>query len=84
MTDCKPGSTPMDTKHLLSLSKADLLTEPMIYRRLAAHRVLRYIKSAPAQGLLFLAGSALDIIAFCDADWGACPVTRKSITVCRI
>ncbi|CAM8889614.1 unnamed protein product [Rhodiola kirilowii] len=44
------------------------------------HRVLRYIKSAPAQGLLFLAGSALDIIAFCDADWGACPVTRKSIT----
>ncbi|CAM8979612.1 unnamed protein product [Rhodiola kirilowii] len=114
MLDCKPACTPMDAKHCLSLSKADLLPDPMMYRRLvgkliyltitrpdlsyavhilsqfmqsptvdhlrAAHRVLRYIKAAPAQGLLFPAASPLTILAYCDADWGACPVTRRSIT----
>ncbi|CAM8887400.1 unnamed protein product [Rhodiola kirilowii] len=114
MTDCKPVRTPMDTKHTLNLSKAELLPDPMVYRRLvgkliyltitrpdlsyavhvlcqfmhsptvehlqAAHRVLRYIKAAPAQGLFFPAMTSLTIIAYFDADWGACPITRRSIT----
>lgn len=46
----------------------------------AAHRVLRYIKFAPAQGLFFPAKSYMHIKAFCDADWAGCLDTRKSIT----
>ncbi|CAM8899443.1 unnamed protein product [Rhodiola kirilowii] len=46
----------------------------------AAHRVLRYIKLAPAQGLMFHSTNALRLIAYCDADWASCPVTRRSVT----
>ncbi|CAM8961257.1 unnamed protein product [Rhodiola kirilowii] len=46
----------------------------------AAHRVLRYLKSAPAQGLFYSSKQPLDVIAFCDADWASCPITRRSIT----
>ncbi|CAM8905440.1 unnamed protein product [Rhodiola kirilowii] len=35
----------------------------------AAYRVLRYIKLAPAQGLLFPSDSNLQLVAYCDADW---------------
>lgn len=33
-----------------------------------------------AQGILFPSDSDLTLRAFCDADWAACPLTRKSIT----
>ncbi|CAM9000433.1 unnamed protein product [Rhodiola kirilowii] len=46
----------------------------------AATRLLRYVKNAPAQGILFSAQSSLHLQAFCDADWAACPLTRRSIT----
>ncbi|CAM8992435.1 unnamed protein product [Rhodiola kirilowii] len=46
----------------------------------AAHRLLRYIKGAPAQGLFFSSSSSLVMKAFCDADWAACPKTRRSTT----
>ncbi|CAM8959567.1 unnamed protein product [Rhodiola kirilowii] len=46
----------------------------------ATHRVLRYIKMAPAQGLMFSSANDLRLVAFCDADWASCPVTRRSVT----
>ncbi|CAM8893796.1 unnamed protein product [Rhodiola kirilowii] len=46
----------------------------------AAFRLLRYIKNTPAQGITFPADSSLQLQAFCDADWAACPITRRSIT----
>ncbi|CAM8892605.1 unnamed protein product [Rhodiola kirilowii] len=46
----------------------------------AAHRVLRYLKLAPSQGLFYPSNQELHLTAFCDADWGACPITRRSVT----
>ncbi|CAM8954568.1 unnamed protein product [Rhodiola kirilowii] len=46
----------------------------------AAKRLLRYVKQAPAQGLFFSASSALNLTAYCDEDWAACPRTRRSTT----
>jgi len=46
----------------------------------AAVRVLRYLKSVPAQGLFYPADSPLHLKAFCDSDWAGCPDTHKSVT----
>lgn len=46
----------------------------------ASHKVLCYLKNAPAQGLFYSTSSPLTLSSYCDADWGACPVTRGSIT----
>ncbi|XP_038699701.1 uncharacterized mitochondrial protein AtMg00810-like [Tripterygium wilfordii] len=46
----------------------------------AAYRVLRYIKQAPGQGILFSATSPIQLNAFCDADWARCRDTRRSTT----
>ena len=46
----------------------------------AARRVLRYLKGNPGQGLLLKADADLNVFAFCDSDWGACPLTRRSLT----
>lgn len=46
----------------------------------AAYRVLRYLKNAPGQGILLSNSTSLDLLAYCDADWGGCLTTRRSCT----
>uniref|UniRef100_A0A3Q7EWG4 Reverse transcriptase Ty1/copia-type domain-containing protein n=1 Tax=Solanum lycopersicum TaxID=4081 RepID=A0A3Q7EWG4_SOLLC len=46
----------------------------------AALRVVRYIKQNPGSGILLAAQSSDSLQAYCDADWGSCLDTRKSIT----
>lgn len=41
---------------------------------------LKYIKAAPGQGLILSAKSSLQLKAFSDADWGTCPMTRRSLS----
>ncbi|CAM8895465.1 unnamed protein product [Rhodiola kirilowii] len=113
-TDSKPVQTPLETKHGLSKSNSEPISDPTIYRKLvgkliyltitrpdlafavhtlsqfmatptvdhlkATHRLLRYIKLAPAQGILFSATSNLRLTGYCDADWASCPITHRSVT----
>ncbi|KAI9200725.1 hypothetical protein LWI28_012359 [Acer negundo] len=44
----------------------------------AALRVIRYLKSAPGQGLFFPSNSDFRLRAYCDSDWAGCPLTRRS------
>lgn len=54
--------------------------EPHQIRWDAAIRVLRYLKSNPSKGLFYPASTSLKLSAYCDADWAACPATRRSLT----
>lgn len=56
------------------------MKEPLTEHMNAAHRVLRYIKGTPGYGILMKSDCDLQIRAYCDADWGACPLTRRSLT----
>jgi len=40
----------------------------------AARQVLRYLKGNPRQGLLMRNDGDLQVLAYCDSDWGACPL----------
>ena len=46
----------------------------------AAHKVLRYIKGAPGQGLFYFSASNIKLRAYSDSNWGACPDTRRSVS----
>nr|XP_018622643.1 uncharacterized mitochondrial protein AtMg00810-like [Nicotiana tomentosiformis] len=46
----------------------------------AAQRVVRYVKNQPRQGILLSTKKKNIITTYCDVDWAACPLTRKSIT----
>lgn len=43
-------------------------------------RIMRYLKGAPSLGILLPLVDITTMIAYCDADWGACPNIRRSIT----
>lgn len=46
----------------------------------AALHVLKYLKGTIHQGLLFNNEQDYKVEAFCDADWAACPLTRRSVS----
>lgn len=46
----------------------------------AALRAVRYLKGCPGQGVFLRASNDLLITAFCDSDWVACPLTRRSLS----
>ncbi|XP_070016050.1 uncharacterized mitochondrial protein AtMg00240-like [Nicotiana sylvestris] len=46
----------------------------------ATLRVIIYVKNHPGQGVLLSSQKKGVISGFCDADWEACPLTRKSVT----
>lgn len=46
----------------------------------AALKVVRYLKGTPGQGILLRADSDLSLQGWCDSDWAACPISRRSVT----
>ncbi|XP_019465444.1 PREDICTED: uncharacterized protein LOC109363644 [Lupinus angustifolius] len=59
---------------------AQFMANPTITHHNAALKVLRYIKGTPAIGLHFPNTSIVQLKAYSDSDWAACPDTRRSIT----
>eukprot|EP00261_Vitis_vinifera_P040707 XP_019081950.1 PREDICTED: uncharacterized protein LOC109124308 [Vitis vinifera] len=62
--------------HILS----QFMQEPRIEHWEAALRVVRYLKGTPGQGILLRADSDLSLQGWCDSDWAACLVTRRSLS----
>nr|KAJ0186336.1 hypothetical protein LSAT_V11C900467180 [Lactuca sativa] len=46
----------------------------------AAMRVLRDLKAIPGQGIFFPKEGGTELVAYCDADWLGCSITRRSRT----
>lgn len=62
--------------HILS----QFMKTPLQDHWLAALRVVRYLKGCPAQGIMLSSKSDLNLTAYCDADWSACPLSRRSLS----
>ena len=62
--------------HLLS----QFMKQPREDHWLAALRVVRYLKGTPDQGIMLTSNADMQLTAYCDADWSACPITRRSLS----
>ncbi|KAG6416085.1 hypothetical protein SASPL_123509 [Salvia splendens] len=56
------------------------VSKPCIDHWHAAEKVLRYLQRTPGHGLFYSSSSKPVLSIFSDADWAACPDTRKSMT----
>ncbi|XP_042032246.1 uncharacterized mitochondrial protein AtMg00810-like [Salvia splendens] len=56
------------------------VSKPCIEHWQAVERVLKYLKGTPGHGLFYSSSSKPTLSIFSDADWAACPDTRKSMT----
>ena len=59
---------------------SQFMSSPKVPHLQAAYRILKYLKKTPGQGLFLSAKSDLCMKSYCDADWVACPNTRRSIS----
>ncbi|KAL4310349.1 hypothetical protein GQ457_01G030280 [Hibiscus cannabinus] len=59
---------------------SQFLSAPTDLHMVAAHRILRYLKGSPGQGLFFPSSNELKISAFSDSDLASYPDSRKSTT----
>ena len=62
--------------HILS----QFMDKPRVPHLEAAHRVIRYVKHMPGQGIFLLTTSSIQLNAFCDVDWARCRDTQRSVT----
>ena len=53
---------------------------PLVPHWEAALRVVCYLKGCPLQGILLRSTNDITLSAYCDSDWGACPITRRSLS----
>ncbi|XP_040947303.1 uncharacterized mitochondrial protein AtMg00810-like [Gossypium hirsutum] len=59
---------------------SQFMDKPINQHLQAAHRILRYLKACPSNGLFYPSSSPLDLRAFSDSDWAGCLESRRSIT----
>jgi hypothetical protein len=116
MTDCKPCSTPVDTRAKLSATLGDPVADPTASRSLpealqyltftrphltytvqqiylhmhdprqshlaALKRILRYVRGTVDFGLILHRSPSAELVVYTDADWAACPDTRRLRLCC--
>ncbi|XP_014660842.1 uncharacterized protein LOC106804384 [Setaria italica] len=73
MTDCKPGTTPVDLNLKLS-ADGPPVEKSTDFRSLA--RALQYLTFNRPN--IAYAVQQADLVVYSDADWAGCPNTRKS------
>lgn len=59
---------------------SQFMQSPSIEHFYAVKRILRYIKGTATFGLRFTKSSVPTLLAYLDADWAACPDTRRSVS----
>ncbi|KAL2241477.1 UNVERIFIED_CONTAM: Retrovirus-related Pol polyprotein from transposon TNT 1-94 [Sesamum indicum] len=59
---------------------SQFLQRPCHSHWLAATHLVRYLKGSSSKGLFFPASNSLQLTSYCDADWAACPDTRRSLS----
>nr|XP_016437521.1 PREDICTED: uncharacterized mitochondrial protein AtMg00810-like [Nicotiana tabacum] len=59
---------------------SQFLQQPERSHMEAAMRIVKYIKNQPGRGILLSSSNNNNITAYCDADWAAYPISRKSVT----
>lgn len=57
---------------------SQFLSSPKQIHYDAALRVIRYVKGTVGQGIFLPVDGELSLDAYCDSDWGGCPMTRRS------
>ncbi|KAI3509252.1 hypothetical protein L1887_24388 [Cichorium endivia] len=85
MSNCNPCRTPADPQSKLDSTGPSQIClfmhdprEPHLH---ALKRILRYILGTLDYGLQLHPSSTTGLIAYSDADWGGCPVSRRSTRV---
>ncbi|KAF3662585.1 Methionine aminopeptidase 1B, chloroplastic [Capsicum annuum] len=59
---------------------SQFMQHPKVSHWEAALRMVRYLKKSPGLGFMFTRGNISKVKAYCDANWAACPNTRRSVT----
>ncbi|XP_052728811.1 secreted RxLR effector protein 161-like [Vigna angularis] len=59
---------------------SQFMQAPCIDHWNALIRILRYVKKAPGQGLLYEDKGSIHVSGYCDADWAGSPIDRRSTT----
>lgn len=59
---------------------SQFMQKPQTDHWLAALKVVRYLKGTLGQGVLLRAESSTHASGWSDSDWGACPITRRSLS----
>ena len=54
---------------------SQFMQEPRQTHLDVVHRLLRYLKGSPGQGLLFPSNSDINLVGFYDTDWARCIIT---------
>nr|GEY03687.1 hypothetical protein [Tanacetum cinerariifolium] len=57
---------------------SQFVRDPRCIHMEAANKVLRYLKTTIGQGILLPNTTVTDLVAYCDADWLGCPLSRRS------
>ncbi|GJV02811.1 retrovirus-related pol polyprotein from transposon TNT 1-94 [Tanacetum coccineum] len=66
--------TPLQDLEILS----QFMQNPTSVHMEAVKHLLRYLLNSPSQGILLAHHSKVQLTAYCDSDWGSCPMTRRS------